>query len=74
MSAISATVVNQPRKVRVCDNPGCARQMGPHVRLYGAAHEGDPKYVLRICPWCAVRSQDPKVQAALAAAGKDGNQ
>ena len=63
---ISAKVVKRPRNPwRCCScerffmsrlyRPG-ERLTGPKVRFYGAAHQGDPPYVLESCVPCARRA------------------
>lgn len=48
---ISARVTWQPKKGRYCDE--CGRRIyGAHIRLYGAAHCGDPPYNLYSHPGC----------------------
>lgn len=67
---ISAGVVRAPRGPRRCGT--CGRPAtGPVLRLYGAAHEGDPPYVLWVHPGCidaGWAKQEPRLRAALAAA------
>lgn len=58
---ISAKIL-RARKIHICDNEECpqgwsmfARMISSgqdYVRVYGAAHSGDPPYVLRFHPNC----------------------
>lgn len=54
---ISAKIIRSPRKLRGCNT--CHRAMHEaQVRLYGAAHESDPPYVIYECISCAWESPD----------------
>ncbi len=68
---ISAKAIRKPRTFVLCDQ--CGESIyGPHLRLYGAAHEGDRPYVIRLHPDCT-QWEDPKILAAkLARAGTQG--
>lgn len=63
---ISATPVKRPRRLRWCATCNLPTRMYC-VRLYGAAHRGDPPYVIYQCLECAERSakDDIKVQRAV---------
>lgn len=53
---ISAKWIVKPRREYKCST--CARQMTMHARLYGAAHERDRPYVIRVCADCTIESTD----------------
>jgi hypothetical protein len=60
---ISAKIIYKPRKHRQC--PQCFRAIeGPTLRLYGCAHEGDPKYCIYLHPACDL-SRDLKIVQAI---------
>lgn len=62
---ISATAVRAPRLEHVCCE--CRKRIsGPHLRMYGAADEADPPFVLRVHAECSTWDH-PKVLAAKAA-------
>ena len=63
---ISAKLIKNPRKIRFCDE--CEQPIiGPVLRLYGSAFDGDPPHVLYVhphqCIYC--ERKDPKIQKAL---------
>lgn len=63
MGLIAATLIRKPRVPRECAT--CGRMTdGPVLRLYGAAHRGDPPYVLWVSPSCN-QWQHPKITKAL---------
>lgn len=68
---ISAKAILRPRKDWNCEHeqaPGCQGRIGrrPHLRLYGAAHNGDPPYAIRVCVPCAyLTSGHQKIADAL---------
>jgi hypothetical protein len=64
---LSARYVHRPRYARRCD--GCGRRLGPHLYLYGRAHETERPYPLRLCLACCT-GNEPKVAAALAVAAE----
>jgi hypothetical protein len=49
---ISASIIWKPRKKWHCDECGKDQIEGPAVRLYGAAHHGDPPYIIKLHPMC----------------------
>lgn len=69
MPTISAKVIKKPRTIRYCDAQFCPdgfMETGyPQVRLYGNGCNGDPKYTMYICLYCAEHSEDEKIQAAI---------
>jgi len=70
MSTLSARFVRQPRKRYVCD--WCEHAItGPHIRLYGSAHDTEKPWTMRLhateqC--CPNLGREPKLTAALRAA------
>lgn len=63
---LSARYVHSPRYARRCDE--CGKRLGPHVRLYGNAHDTDPLMTLRFCPTRinpTSAAREPKIAAAL---------
>ncbi len=44
---IAARYVHRPRIARRCDD--CGRRLGPHIYLYGRAHDTDPPSAMRLC-------------------------
>lgn len=63
---LSARYVHAPRRAWRCD--GCGKYLGPHVYLYGRAHETERPGPMRLCIACLGNDPDPKVAAARAAA------
>ena len=63
---LRARYVHAPRYARRCDE--CGRLLGPHLYLYGRAHETERPYALRLCVAHCAETNDPKVRAALAEA------
>ena len=70
---VSANLIQNPRKERVCNSFSCGKPIlpgEPTVRLYGCAWEGDPLYNLYLHLECARKSVDPellnpKIQAVI---------
>lgn len=61
---LAARYVHRPRRGYRCAD--CGRLLGPHLYLYGRAHETDPPGAMRLCvAHVADPNPDPKVQAAL---------
>ena len=63
---IAARYVHRPRTARCCDE--CGRRLGPHIYLYGRAHDTDSPNALRLCLTHLGATADTKIRAALAAA------
>lgn len=66
---LSARYVHSPRYARICDE--CGKRIGPHVYLYGNAHDVDPPSALRLCLRCVrpeSAAREPKIAAVLAEA------
>lgn len=63
MATLSARYVHAPRYARRCDD--CGRLLGPHLSLYGRAHETERPHALRLCVRHCEESTDPKIRAAL---------
>lgn len=64
---LSARYVHSPRRGYRCDD--CGRLLGPHIYLYGRAHETESPGPMRLCV-AHVTDPSPKVQAALAEAAR----
>lgn len=62
---LRARYVHAPRVARRCDD--CGKLLGPHIYLYGRAHDTEPPAAMRLCVG-HVADPDPRVQAALAEA------
>ena len=64
---ISAKLIKKPRKKRYCES--CEKLMyGEQLRLYGAAFESDPPYVIYLHSECVGsngRSGEAKINKAL---------
>jgi hypothetical protein len=63
---LSARYVHTPRITRRCD--ACGKRLGPHIYLYGRAHDTERPYAMRSCVTCCTHDRDLKIRAALAAA------
>lgn len=62
MPTLSARYIKKPRHSYVCD--WCERRIvGPHMYLYGMAHEVERPYGMRLHVGCC--QHEPKVMAAL---------
>jgi hypothetical protein len=60
---LCARYIHCPRWGYRCDE--CGRLLGPHIYLYGRAHETEPPGAMRLCVAHLTETTDPKVRAAL---------